>query len=381
MTEPVVTVCIPTWQAEAFIDQTLGCARNQTYPHLRILVSVDHSNDRTTDLCQRHAREDRRVEVFAQGERLGWARNINFLLDQVTSEYFFIYPHDDLIDPHYVEVLLNRLQERPDAASVQCRVLHVRTGGAQILNLGRAHEGPVSHRFIASLLDPLVGDPLRSLIRAKGAGNELRFPDISGRGFCAHTPFQAQLFAAGPALHVPETLYWRQSLRSGGLVDSWTTVPIGDLVSDQRANAAACLRLIEHRQPAPAEKAVMIFGVYCRLLRELRRYEIRQGGSALVGPRVVSDAFAFNGVPSEVNGFPREIREWVVAGYANLVGHEALHHARRGQLGDALARLGTLRLNDAVIGMPSLGRRYLGRMRQRVHPAALPAELRTRVSG
>ncbi len=100
MTEPVVTVCIPTWQAEAFIDQTLGCARNQTYPRLRImiLVSVDHSDDRTTEICQRHAREDRRVEGFAQGERLGWARNINFLLDQVTSEYFFIYPHDFLND-------------------------------------------------------------------------------------------------------------------------------------------------------------------------------------------------------------------------------------------------------------------------------------------
>ena len=96
-----MTVCIPAYQAAEFIERTLGCASAQTYAKQRILVSVDVSTDPTAEICRKRARDDPRIEVIAQPKRLGWAGNVNFLLDSVRSEFAFLYFHDDLIEPEY----------------------------------------------------------------------------------------------------------------------------------------------------------------------------------------------------------------------------------------------------------------------------------------
>ena len=113
----VVTVCIPAYEAGEFIDRTLRCAREQTHEALRILVSIDVSDDNTEAICRRHADDDERIEVLAQPERLGWAGNVNSLLDHADSEFAFLYFHDDVIEPTYCERLVGALRERPEAAS------------------------------------------------------------------------------------------------------------------------------------------------------------------------------------------------------------------------------------------------------------------------
>lgn len=95
-----VNVCIPAYEAEEFIDRTLRCARAQTFEDIRILVSIDVSADDTEGVCRTHAAEDERVEVLAQPRRLGWAGNVNFLLERAGGEFAFLYFHDDLIEPH-----------------------------------------------------------------------------------------------------------------------------------------------------------------------------------------------------------------------------------------------------------------------------------------
>src|SRR6185437_12170453 len=94
-----ITICIPAYQAQAFIDRTLRCAQGQTYDRVRILVAVDRSNDCTAQICRAFAAEDPRIEVIEHNERLGWCRNVNALLDQTDTPFFFIYFHDDLILP------------------------------------------------------------------------------------------------------------------------------------------------------------------------------------------------------------------------------------------------------------------------------------------
>lgn len=85
-----VSICIPAWQSEGIVERALRCASGQTHAGLRILVSVDHSTDATAAVCNAYAHQDRRVEVHVQEERLGWAGNVNFLLDKVDTEFFFI---------------------------------------------------------------------------------------------------------------------------------------------------------------------------------------------------------------------------------------------------------------------------------------------------
>ena len=106
---PDVTLCIPAWQAATFIERTLRCARAQSYPAIRIAVSVDRGDDDTEAICRRHAAEDPRIDVVAQPVRLGWADNCNALLDGVQTPLFCLYFHDDVLHPGYIDTLRSAL--------------------------------------------------------------------------------------------------------------------------------------------------------------------------------------------------------------------------------------------------------------------------------
>ena len=107
-----VSICIPAWMAESFIENTIRFAAGQTYDRIAILISVDESTDATSELCRKHSMKDERITVFEQDHRLGWAGNVNFLLERVTTPFFFLYFHDDVIAPQYTEVLLRSLEKR-----------------------------------------------------------------------------------------------------------------------------------------------------------------------------------------------------------------------------------------------------------------------------
>ena len=109
---PAVTLCIPVWQAEAFAARTIDSALGQSYPHLRVLLSVDLSTDRSVDVCRSFA-DDPRVEVAEQRRRLGWVGNVNFLLDNVSTPYYSVLFHDDWIvgvGPVHVDSLFRDFQ-------------------------------------------------------------------------------------------------------------------------------------------------------------------------------------------------------------------------------------------------------------------------------
>lgn len=342
-------------------------------------MSIDQSTDLTEEICLEHAVADDRVEVVAQPQRLGWARNVNFLLERVDTEYFFIYPHDDVLASRYTERLLTALRARPDAASVQCDVLNVDGSGGAFKSRGRAHEGSVSQRLIASLVDPSFGSPLRSLIRRAAVGDELRFAQGSHRGFQAHVPFRARLFAAGPALHVPDVLYWRDHGRRSGVGHSWSETSITDVIVDQQTNAAECLRLIDNCRVSADERVAMQFALYVNLLSAMREFEANRPGSPLTAPSAISPVFDYGTIPPAIKQQPDNVRRWIFHGYGQLVRAESKHYLRSGDFRSAASRLRSLRVREATVAAAMVGARRFrtlaSKRRAVVERSDVPTEL------
>jgi glycosyltransferase involved in cell wall biosynthesis len=244
--DPVVTVCIPAYQAAEFIDRTLRCAREQTFDALRIAVSIDVSEDDTEAICNAHAREDDRIDVRPHRERLGWFGNVNHLLDAVTTELSFIYFHDDVIDPTYVEQLVAALRRRPDAASAHCDVVLDRPSGESV-RPGSDYDGTATVRLLTHFVKPDRGALLRSMVR---------------RG----SP-------AGAAIHVAEPLYRRIDQRTGGLTDGWRRLPFEHFVEGCRYNAAMAREVIEDVRPTAEERELLEFGLAVYIAKRLRALE------------------------------------------------------------------------------------------------------------
>jgi hypothetical protein len=314
--EPQVTICIPAWRSESFIEGTLRCAQDQTHSKLRILVSVDACDDATAEICQAHARADQRIEVFVQKERLGWARNVNYLLDRVQTEFYFLYFHDDVIEKSYTARLLARLTDRADAISAHCDMGHF--GAPAAVSIGRDYEGGPVARLCTFLLAPDRGSPLRSLTRTSALRGGLRMPTDAPDGFWANEPYLMRLIGAGPALRVPEILYTRWNRREGGLTAGWTSLKREQIVAGLRANTQTALGIIDDIPATETEREVLRFAAYIFMLRKVAYVESASGGVIRIQPDELSSAFADMHIPPGFSQMDAEIQDWAHCAFAEL---------------------------------------------------------------
>lgn len=113
--QPLVSALVPTYNGAAFIQRTLDSLAAQTWPHLEIIIGNDCSTDGTAEVVSRFAAEHGNVTVVDRTTNLGWLRNTNDLMDRAGGELMFFAFHDDVVDPSYVEKLVDALRDRPDA--------------------------------------------------------------------------------------------------------------------------------------------------------------------------------------------------------------------------------------------------------------------------
>lgn len=223
-----VTVCIPTYQAEPFIERTLGFATGQTLDNIRILVSVDTSTDRTADICHEIARTDSRIDVLETEGRVGWSGNVSRLVRNVDTDFFFMFYHDDVILPQFCEKMQSALLAEPEAASANSEVSWL--GEAERRIPAYSYPRKTIER-VATIFayDQIPGAPMRNMIRTSKFGRETLLED-GASGMKLHYGFLAKMMIAGPCIAVPENLYIRW-IRKGGLVDGWKGLSWEDVLA------------------------------------------------------------------------------------------------------------------------------------------------------
>lgn len=91
---PLVSVIMPVYNVEEFIEQGLDSLLNQTLKHIEIICVDDGSTDRSLEILNRYAAKDKRVKVFTQQNQFaGVARNLG--LSHARGEYVIFLDSDD----------------------------------------------------------------------------------------------------------------------------------------------------------------------------------------------------------------------------------------------------------------------------------------------
>lgn len=284
---PDVSICIPTYRSAAFIARTLDCARAQTHEAVRIVVSVDPAGDDTAAVCARHAEADRRIDLVVQERRLGWSANANAALDRAGTEYAFIYFHDDIIEPTYVERLVGALGARPDAVSAHCDLIDF--GLIDRRKPAHAYEGRPARRIIDFLMTQR-GTTLRSMIRERETGGTIRFPRVGGDRHWAAYVFHLRLVAAGPALAVDEPLYRRWHRPDSMTRQGWQAADLLEAIAGQRDAVAICREIIDAAAATEQERSAALHCLRLFCLRFVEENRQRLGASLPDGIPGLDDA-------------------------------------------------------------------------------------------
>jgi glycosyltransferase involved in cell wall biosynthesis len=108
---PLVCICIPTYNAEHTIRETLASILNQSHSNLIVQLVDNASTDRTLEIVE--AFDDKRIHIHRNGSNIGAEGNFNRCIQLATGKYTAIYHADDLYEPQMVErqvALLERAQ-------------------------------------------------------------------------------------------------------------------------------------------------------------------------------------------------------------------------------------------------------------------------------
>ena len=109
MTEKI-TIIVPVYNVEHYLDKCLDSLINQTYKNLEIIVINDGSIDNSGIICQEYAQKDNRI-VYIEKENGGQSEARNMGLDRMTGSYVTFVDSDDWIELDYVEILYKKITE------------------------------------------------------------------------------------------------------------------------------------------------------------------------------------------------------------------------------------------------------------------------------
>ena len=127
MTTPLISVIVPVYRVEEYLERCVKSMLSQTYKNLEVILVDDGSPDQCPAICDACAEKDARVKVIHQENKgLSGARNAG--IDAASGEYLAFVDSDDYVSPHFIEELYQLLQDTGCAIG-QCRFSYVKGDG------------------------------------------------------------------------------------------------------------------------------------------------------------------------------------------------------------------------------------------------------------
>lgn len=105
MDDILISIIIPVYKAENYLDQCVKSVMNQTYKNLEIILVDDGSPDRCGQMCDAYAEQDSRIRVIHKANG-GQSSARNAALDIASGEYIGFVDSDDYIEPEMYQTLV-----------------------------------------------------------------------------------------------------------------------------------------------------------------------------------------------------------------------------------------------------------------------------------
>lgn len=141
-TSPLVSICIPAYNAGNTIRDTLNSLLAQSYKNFEITVSDNASTDDTQKIVSDF--KDPRIKIHTNEINIGGEENFNFCLQLATGKYTAIFHADDVYEPNMLEMQVSFLETNHQAGAVFTQASLIDESGINIgkINLPKNFNSP-----------------------------------------------------------------------------------------------------------------------------------------------------------------------------------------------------------------------------------------------
>ena len=124
---PACSIILPLYKASEFLHRLMDSLWQQTYSNLHLVVSIEPTDDaEETERILRNYEKLilsgeptglRSIVVYRQQNQMHYFANMNFLLTKINTPYYHYMQADDTLSPNFYEILINCLEENPQAVN------------------------------------------------------------------------------------------------------------------------------------------------------------------------------------------------------------------------------------------------------------------------
>ncbi|MDD6478701.1 MAG: glycosyltransferase [Oscillospiraceae bacterium] len=111
MDKPLISIIVPVYNVEQYLDECVTSIVNQTYENIEIILVDDGSTDNSPKMCDDWAKKDSRIKAIHK-ENGGASSARNAGLDMATGDYIGFVDSDDYIEAYMYEKLLEAISDK-----------------------------------------------------------------------------------------------------------------------------------------------------------------------------------------------------------------------------------------------------------------------------
>jgi glycosyltransferase involved in cell wall biosynthesis len=214
---PRVTIGLPVYNSERYVEQSLSSLLAQTYTDFVLIISDNSSTDRTEEICRDFAAGDKRIQYTRNDKNIGNPGNFNRIFRLSTTPFLKWSTSDDLWEPTFLEKAMAIMESHPDVALCYPKTNLIDAEG-RILepyedNLHLIQEDPVA-RFIELLNRIGLSHQHLGVIRSSA----LARTHLLAAHVASDINLLAELTLYGKFFELPERLFCRRFHEKSG---SW----------------------------------------------------------------------------------------------------------------------------------------------------------------
>jgi len=130
MNDPLVSIALPSFNAERTIEDAIASVLLQTYQNWELLLIDDGSSDQTVAAASRF--KDPRIKIFADGANRGLPARLNEAIDRSSGKYLARMDNDDMCFPERLQKQVEYLETHPDVDLLGTRAITFVTPGRAV---------------------------------------------------------------------------------------------------------------------------------------------------------------------------------------------------------------------------------------------------------
>lgn len=278
--EPKVSIVIPIYNGERYIDDCMECLKGQTYQEIEMILVDDGSTDRSGKMCDAYAKTDRRIKVLHQ-ENGGLSAARNAGIQHATGKYIIFFDVDDEVEADVIRDSVE-LAEKNRADVVMFGFWYYDVDTKRLIPnqmessfVGNAEE--YFHSFLIPTIDHEVFNaPWNKLIRRSLlVDHQLDFD--TGYPIYEDIIFAPKLFMAANQIVVTNRPYYKYFVRSSGsLITRFYDTCFESLTQFYDNAEAYCAQYEDHESQLRRFQLLYVTHVYTHLKQISCRKQLRQ---------------------------------------------------------------------------------------------------------